>query len=435
MAAALTWIVTLALALGILPSLTALSASIAAAAPSIARYLGPLNPLKVLFPLILAQLVIRRREIPRPTGLLLLTAFVVGSLATLVSAASCGFPPAVLREWGTVTIGTVAALALTTLPPLNIFFIISFWCAAVYGSLGLEQLSNSAADWLYQNVFDPQTLSGDFKELGRRAFTGIFGRQSLSKFLAWLPWIAGTWLSSLLPHPRLGRPGAWVALGIMTVLSTGLVLGTSQRGPFVGAMAGWAVFILHSWIRRRDSRFVKAGVIGALLSLAFTASLVPKDILESRVLPTFNQGPSNSYAELARNTRDFRKNMTLFSLRIIGESPLGNACIPADRFWASGVHPAHSHSLLLHQFRERGWAWGLFHAALWLLALFNAWKFTDIQGSFIVGGLACILVSGLVDHPWFVLNQAMVLALLLIWGLNAGSLRPRRGGTAPPARS
>ena len=109
--------------------------------------------------------------------------------------------------------------------------------------------------------------------------------------------------------------------------------------------------------------------------------------------------------------------MARVSLDAIREYPLGNACLPKSFFTERKISEAHSHNLFLEQFRSRGWIWGLLHLGLWLLAGFAFFRRSDARASAYLAVLTAIFICGFVDHPWFVLNQAIVLGAVLVDGV------------------
>src|SRR5690606_37493170 len=100
----------------------------------------------------------------------------------------------------------------------------------------------------------------------------------------------------------------------------------------------------------------------------------------------------------------FRVGMAAASLESIRENFWGDACIPKEFFSSRGLNEAHSHSLFLEQFRSRGWVWGAIHLLLWLIAGLSFFRGSDLRSSAYLAAFTAIFVSGLVDHPWFVLN-------------------------------
>jgi hypothetical protein len=419
------------IALGILPSLTALSAGLRESVPAVARYFGPLNPLKLGAPVLLLHVWLFRQSLPRTLLWVLGGAIAVGTGSTLIAAGACGFPPEILREWSVIVLGLVAALSLALQPRVLQVGILLVWAAVIYGSTLLEVSLPASIDWLYAEVFDPNTRALDIAETGRRVLTGVFGRQSLAKLLAWTPWLLLAY-SAAPGHAtrRWLKPVLWG----LAVVSTGAILATSQRGPFVGALAGWIAFVLYHGVRLRNRKLAWLAAGALLVSLAATAVLVPRPLLETRVRSLLGVSrPDDSFAKQADAHRSFRVAMTLFSLKTIATHPLGNACISDQEFLEAGIsHFNHSHNIVLQQFRERGWAWGLCHLALWLAAILGAWKLRSEAGAALVAGLVTVLALGMFDHPWFVLNHSMMMWALMIPGVSAAltseARRPRSRG-------
>ncbi len=419
----LSFAVALALAFGLLPSFTALHT----ASPS-TDYLGPFNPLKVALPLLAYFVWKERQRVPKSIVRWFGAGAALLCVSTVIAGSRCAFPPMLIRETAVILAGGLAAVAYVLLPASNRRGVVLAWAALIYVSGAVDLIAPGATDWLYQHIFDPETRINDLPETGHRLLTGVFGRQSMAKLLAWMPWL----LSYEFLFQRPARRRLVFGLAALAAVSTGAILATSQRGPFVGAVFAWLALAAHQGFRLRRKKVAYAALGGLLASLAVTLALVPRDLLEVRTRSMFGlSSPTLGYqANVANDNRDFRVRIAKLSLEVIARSPLGDACIPEKTFLDAGVFPAHSHSLILHQFRERGWLWGAFHLVLWLAALAFAWQTRSDAASALVAGVVAILGLGVVDHPWFVLNHAMLMAIFLAACLN---LRP--AGPAPPVPS
>lgn len=412
----MAWLVSFILVLGILPSWTALSEAYQQAWPSLYRLSGPLNPLKLGAPILLLYCWQNRRAWPLRFWLWIGAFTGAYLLFSGISGYRCGLPPLFMREASVATVGLLGAIAAILLPKRAWFVVLAGWCLAIYGAAFLDQFFPASVDWLYAHIFDPQTRSADVIEVGRRVLTGVFGRQSLAKFLAWLPWLL--WWGWVLR----GRNGRGVRLAFLSfaILSTGMILMTSQRGPLVGALAGWIALGAHRGIRGGNSRQAGLAGIALILGVIATAVFVPQDVLIPRVTSTLGLEQSNTIGRIAQGNREFRQRITRFSLGVVMREPLGNACIPMQAFVDAGLADKHhSHNLMLEQFRARGWIWGLLHLALWLGAWTRTWLRRSEEAALGFAGLTAIIVSGMFDHPWFVLNQAMILCLFLLLGWSA----------------
>jgi hypothetical protein len=382
--------------------------------PHLAGYLGPVNFLKLGTPFLLLWLGVRRVDLPKRTSYVLAASLAVLFFATLLSGLRCHFPSPLMRETASITLGLIAAGSFLLLGPRQKIWTFWIWGIVIYGSAFLDKLSPSTMDWFFLNVSDPNTLGSDFSELGQRALTGVFGRQSMAKILAWTPFI---FLAFSSQTSEALKKNSQRLLFILGTISTGLILTTSQRGPFLGAIVGWCIFGLHQLIQGKNRRLalMAASAIGA--SLVVTAILVPHSILMPRIQSMFVGESDNPYTQTAIENQGSRLRMWKLSFDVVEHNPLGDSCIPLERFSSMRLNPFHAHNIFLQQFRERGWLWGFVHMALWILALVGAWRSRDAKSSFLVAGLATILVLGMVDHPWFVLNQAMMIGILLIAGL------------------
>jgi hypothetical protein len=423
----LALVVTVLLILGILPSWTALSETYREAFPAMARISGPLNPLKFGIPLLVLWTLLRAKQKAetRPILLFWLAALSVGSLSTLIAAVPCAYPPYMLREWMSIGVGILGASAWALLPTPHARAVLTGWLGLVAMSIALDAFFPEAIDSLYTYVFDPETRSLDVLETGHKLLTGVFGRQSLAKLMAWLPWLT---LPLVAQKPKaLG--GALIA----TALWSGLILATSQRGPTLAAFGALCLFGVHQLWHRRSLKL--AGAFLALVSLSIVTLVVtvPDSLWKPRFYSLIAPPPdaSPSAFKTAYDNAQFRTRMTALSLESIGTHPLGNACISEEIFQKHGLFPAHSHSLILEQFRTRGWIWGAVHLALWILAGLALWRRADAVGASLFAGWSAVMISGLVDHPWSVLNHSLVLGIYLWLGIEAW-IRPRRGEIRPP---
>jgi hypothetical protein len=413
-------VITVLLVIGLLPSAQALSADLSQTWPGIFRWIGPLNLLKLGWPALWIYVVAERRRLSACAARAIIAALAIGTAATLIAGSRCGMPPMLLREWFVITIGLAAGVCLALVPPRHRFAVFSGWMGVVLLAAVLDVFSPWVIDALYARIFDPETRYLDVREVGARVLTGVFGRQSMAKLLAWLPWLAayGAWERFCAHVNSLRCRAAVLICGIIGILSTGAILATSQRGPFLAAICAWIAFVLHLWWWRRDRRLIILGVVGLALSALATYLFVPKQILEPRVRSAIGLSPQgNPYGKTADDNRSFRTKMAVIAITTIVRSPLGDACIPVERFHEFGISPGHSHNLLLQQFRDRGWIWGLLHAWAWLLAALATWRRRTLGASLLFAGLTSVLVSGLFDHPWFVLNHAIVLGAYLALGL------------------
>lgn len=410
----LNWVSAFALAIGILPSFTALSGVIAHSIPSLARYLGPINLLKVLFPFLFLQ-IWQNRAILQPRVLQFFGALLLlGTLFTAISAASCHAPPTLLREWAVMVIGVGAAISFTLLPRRQMAITLATWLLFVYGAVACDLLFPQFIDWMYTHLFDPDTRKFDAMATGHRLLSGVWGNQSLAKILSWLPWIA-----LAFGGERLGRRNARMGWFIFSIASTALVLKTSQRGPFIGALCAWIAFALHRYFRFREKKIAVAALVSVLMSVTGAIAIVPMDMLEARFKSMMGYDDVKVHALRAANENVyFRKQMFKLSLDQIATHPFGNACLPDQVYADYGIYPAHSHHLFLQQYRDRGWIWGTLHLLLWLGALALAWRSSKIGSSGLFAGVVCVIVQGQFDQPWFVLNQAMLLGVILFGSLS-----------------
>ncbi|RYZ87969.1 MAG: hypothetical protein EOP06_11780 [Proteobacteria bacterium] len=408
---ALGWVISFILGLGILPSLTALSESFGEMAPFLFRLSGPINPLKISIPLLMLYFWLRRRKISGKLRWALTGIFLLGLATTIGASLGCGaIPGNGIREWAAMTIGMLCAANLLVLEPRQRRVVVGSWAALIVLLAFLDKAFPAAIDWQYAHIFDPHTRWYDAQVASTRLLTGVFGFQSFAKLLSWVPWLA----LAFLPWLNEKRRGfiLWV---VFTALATGLILSTTQRGPFLGMLLGWVAYFAHARLRVFKRDLLMPGVLAAALIAAVTFIATPREIFQGRVeAAVLPSAEATRSAKDASNNINFRKIMWGISLESVANHPLGDACIPEQTFKERGVYNTHSHNLFLHQFRERGWLWGIVHLALWLFALISAWRNQTAHASALFAGLICIMAQGMFDHPWFVLNHSMILSLYLL---------------------
>ncbi len=402
------------IAIGIFPSLIALSATYSEVYPDLYRWTGPLNPGKLLLPvLFLWFLAYGISTIGSGWSKALLVAWSIGTLSTFWAAYRCDFSPLFIREWVNLSIGLASGYFLSVVSERKQERVFLFWFGVILASVLLSIFFPSLIDWSYENIFGPETRKGDVGEAGEKLLTGIFGRQSLAKLMAWTPWL-------VLPFfLRLARSQVIPLMGVG--LFIGLILATSQRGPTLAAFLAMAAFGVH---RIWHARKLKSGAPAFTALIVAVVSLflfVPTEILRPRVTSAFVEPENPSVTErehiaAARDNASVRTKMTVASLDVIREFPLGNACLPESFYTERGLFVSHSHSLFLEQFRTRGWLWGFLHLALWLFAGLALWRGSDLRSASYFAGWVAVVVSGFFDHPWFVLNHALILGVYLALG-------------------
>ncbi len=397
------------LAVGILPSFTALSTSLYSDFPNASKYFGPLNVLKLYAPFVLFFLWRERRVYSKKFWTIYGALLGLGTVCSLIAWIPCGFPSSEIRDWGVIALGTLYSLAFLALPKRHLHAVLTTWTILVGGTALLQLIWPASIDWLYGHIFDPQTPLIDLEQTRTRALSGVFSRQSLAKLLSWIPWLALAY--SLTPKSK-----GWVTLaaGVLCIFATGAILGTTQRGPFLAGIAAWLVFTAHQSFRVRDHAIALVGAASVAISLLLMALIVPTDLIRERFAFVGRIGQTR-YID---PSLVFRSRVTRIALDQIKKRPLGNACISKDIYEDYSVNVGHSHNLFLQQFVARGWIWGLVHFFLWFAALVGAWRLRTSYGSALAAGLVTVILGGMVDHPWFPLNHAMVLGVLLTLGLS-----------------
>lgn len=406
------------LMVSLLPSFTALSVGLRAFLGGAGQYLGPINFVKLFFPLLALYGWQKRNTFPPKVIKVVGVSLGVGFLSTIVAGIPCQFPSTLVREWAAIVLGLFAAASFMGLSIVGKRKVLLFWFAVIYGSVLLDLLFPKSIDWLYATIFDPQTRKLDLEELQKRVLTGIFGRQSLAKLLAWVPWLLMYYGVFKFLDRKNRRWGHWVSLGLV-VASAGLALATSQRGPFLAVLLSIFCYSLHQSVQLKNRKMAFTGGILLFLAAGITTLVVPKDILETRLKSLVGIKQESQLGKQAEFNTNFRVTMLSYSWEVVKTHPFGNACI--KDFWAHGInHEGHAHHLLLQQYRERGWLWGTAHLLLWLFPVFFLWKTKTEAASILFAGYAAVLGTGMFDSPWGVINHAVVLWVYLLSGWFAG---------------
>ena len=430
---ALSWLVTTVLSMAVLPSWTAVSVRIYERLGLSSSLLGPINPLKIAAPALLIFLYTQRTRIseflPKGLALFLGVTYLLGSGAVLYGAFQCQWNLTLFREWFLHGWAALWALSFFFLSNRQRKWVIGAWLTWVGGSCLMDWLAPAWQDWLFAHIFDPDTRVLDVREVGD-VLTGVFGRQTLGKFLAWIPWL---WLLTLKPVAKPSSQRFRFALGMAAVIfSAGIVLATSQRGPFVSVLAAALVTIV---LYARNEGFRKRTLLmmigGFALSVGvLTVSFVPRPILESRIRSMIGLSSTGSLGDQAEQNTKFRWGMLSFSTQVILENPMGRACFPNERyFWDRGTTAGHAHHLFLQEYRARGWIWGTLHLLMWI---FCGWAFfralpSAQENFFWFGGFLSIVFVGQFDYPWMALSQSIVIWVFLWKGFSLwGSLNIRR---------
>lgn len=415
-------------ALAFLPSWFSLSAAYQRALPGLYEYSGPLNIIKLALPffLVAAFVSLRRLKGFWPDRAMWIAGgiWLIGSLFTLKEAVVCGFPGPYLREWVTMSVGVALGILLVRLPRSILIRVTWIWGGLLLLSAVLDYLFPPATEWLLSRVFDPNTRFWDMRELYEQPLTGVFGRQSFAKLLAWVPWLI------LANQARLSAS----RMGLLSVFFgvwTALILATSQRGPMLAMFVAVLVFWVFEWVLKRDQRsFRKATAWIMTYLIAFVIGilvLVPQSIWIPRLAPWLVLGDGKRVelqdekhihaAKTAVSHVLVRGKIFEVNWNLIRERPWGNACIPESYYRQYQMPPAHSHSFWLEQAKQRGVVFGLLHLFAWLatggLFLLRALRAPNVASSALLAGWCAIQVSGLADHLWQVLNHAMVLGVFL----------------------
>lgn len=400
-------LVAVCLALGILPALMGLT-------PALQGIGLSFQSIKWGMPLLAFHVWKERKRIPsRLLHPLFLFAW-VGMASIGPALIPCGeIPRMFFRETAVWLLCTLAATSFLLLPPLLRRRTVSAWMGILLLGVALDTLFPAVHDWMYRNVLDPDTRLHDFEETGSLdVWTGLWGRQSFAKLLTWIPflWIAENW-------PALQKTKGWKSKALLggALFLPLLSLWTSQRGPFLAAIAAVSAVIIH---RGKKDRVRAALFLGGAICLVLL--LMPKDLLKTRFDSLFVQPELGSEAGLVPGggNQIFRYRILKFSWNSVKEFPLGNPCIPLEVYRASGFWlPSHSHNLFLHPFRERGWLFGALHLFLWVFAGLALWKRRTLESGYAdaarFGAWVSVVLGGMTDYPWAVIHQALPLSILL----------------------
>jgi hypothetical protein len=371
--------------------------------------MGPINLLKLSGPLFIFY-VWKNRSRLEPSFLRFAAMMIaVGSLSALYAGIRCGSPTFDLREWGAMLLGCFAGACVAILPKRKALTICSSWIGIVLLSVGLELIAKNALKWIIVHFFDP--TRGDLDPHGLMGFWDIASLGKLGLLAAW------TFGYALFRSPALQSRLKWPLFAATTVIMFLVVVGSTQRGPMVGFAAGVFAFMFQEFRRTRNWKII--GTVSGLAVAAAAAAflVIPSEHLMPRLRSMFFLQDNSYYGQESAKSRDQRIRISKLTFATIAQYPMGNACIPSEtylKYDLDPTHHGHAHSLILQQYRARGLVWGTLHLIFWIWALLAAFKRKSIEGSVLFAGLCAVFVLGLVDHPWFVVNQATMIGTLLL---------------------
>lgn len=399
------------LGLGMLPSFQALSENLSQQFPSFSRYAGPINFLKIFWPLMVVYIGLQWKRIPVDTRRWLPVIFGIGTIATLISANGCHFPPLFLREWFVICVGSICGITLLLLPRKYSKITVALWGVIVLSGVAINLFFPQLTNWLFRNIFDftyqvPESRGAPIR------LSGFYDIASLGKLLAWLPWAFGIFFIDSSSTRR-----NWAVFFSLLVSCTVLIPVTTQRGPVLGMALGWILFTAHLIFQMRKKWLLKWVPVAVISVLILGWVAIPKNVLETRFLAYFGVAGTDQQAVIqSRVSSDQRKRIWKLAVDRISTHPMGLACPPKEDYEKAGIEAAyHSHNIFLEQYSSRGWIWGTLHMLLWLCALIWAWRDKTLQGTMLTGAVVTTLGLGMVDHPWFVLNHAMIMAMFLFY--------------------
>ena len=268
--------------LSFLPSWTALSEHLARAWPGIYAFTGPLNPLKIALPFLLPLAALELSKWNSKRRALLAGVTLIGTISTLIAWTYCRPSHAILREGFVMAAGAIAAIAFQRFSSREKMRIGLIWAGLLLLTCLFDVLRTGVNTWLLENFFDPMTAREGVEELqANDILRGVFGRQSLAKLLAWVPFVALALVWSNRPPTQRAF---YVGFGSLLVFGA-FILPTSQRGPFLGFAAG--VLLLGGLSLRVFSRKITVALTAIVLLGSFSAAWLRTDsgVWESRVAP------------------------------------------------------------------------------------------------------------------------------------------------------
>lgn len=374
-------------------------------------YIGPFNGLKFFFWLPLLYLYRSRQNLKLKNVSILVACLFVGTVATVVSALQCApLPKQSFKEWAVILITSVYALSFLLMRIENQLFVAKAWVMLIFSFTFVDLLAPTVSNYLVKHLFHPMAHF-DMSELGYRALASVWGRQSLAKLLCFVPWV---WFC-------VYRKVNWVSISAL-ILAIPLSAATTQRASVIAEVGAVLVFLGVYFGRRVfHAKILGSIFLGFIFLGASSLLIVPKRIWEPRVASFYlREIPPEKVDEVAWQSafanRDYRLSTLKFSLGIIKENPMGNACIPLETFTAAGFPmPRSSHNLFIEQYRERGWIWGTVHLLMWILSTAATFKIKNLlDRSLRLGALTAVWITGMFDHAWQVINHALFLWIILL---------------------
>ena len=413
----LGWTIAWILAVGILPSLMAPSSALFNLYPFLGKYIGPVNPLKIMAPILLFGLLKYRILLPKKIFVILPVVLSILIFCSLVSAGICHFPSNSIRDLAAILLGSLAGLSFFLLSRRQIYFVICFWMISLLGGVLLNYFAPEKLVWILTHLFDPARaveVSGPLKAMW---ILGFYDNGSLAKLFSWVSWVgifALLSFSSSLKNLRLLSVESFILLSSLTCVL--LILPTSQRGPFFGILGGWIAFVFYlSWLSRSWRTSIRASLVLSSL-IVIGLLLTPSKLLKDRYASMVDWSIDNQ----ARSSQLARLKHYQLAFKVIRSNPFGDACIPRSEFEAFEIpQPNHAHSLIVHSYRERGWIWGTIHLVLWVLAIMGSVRMKNYAGAALFAGIITTQIIGLADYTYSVLHHSMLVNIFLMGGLLA----------------
>ncbi len=407
----LAWVLTLVIAMGILPSFNALRDQLPA---TIGNIVGPLNFLKLALPAFFLFIALNWNRIPK-TGKWSLVSFIgLGSVVTYVSNQTCDTSSMHFREWAVMSTGMIAACSFALLSTQYQRFILFFWVSVLSTALLINYASVDLLNMIHRNIFDPSRVLAPDQFL----LQGFYDIASFGKLLSWAPWLLG--IGICLGRKRLPSQALFVFV-VLNLVFLIFSLRTTQRGPLLGGVLAMVVATIHYARNQKNFRILyQVAAVGVAVAL-IGAVLLPREIIDKRIKPilTRNWDSEVLRKDESRSSISQRSLIWTYAKKSISEYPLGTTCIDRIEFKRKGIElwTAHMHNEFLEQTRSRGWLWGAFFTCFWIFSWLTYWRRRDPVATLFLGGLTCVIGLSLVDHPWFVLNHSVVIGVFLLSGL------------------
>ncbi|RYZ88318.1 MAG: hypothetical protein EOP04_09655, partial [Proteobacteria bacterium] len=153
----ISWV---AIALGILPSFSALSQNISTVNPRMGAWLGPINFLKLSLPVLILFTFMNRSKLTKRAQIWIGSFLIIGTLSTLISSRMCAVSPLHFREWAVIVTGVMGAVAFSLFEVKAQKTILYFWVFFLTLGIILNYAALDLLNALHLNLFDPNRIQG-----------------------------------------------------------------------------------------------------------------------------------------------------------------------------------------------------------------------------------------------------------------------------------